>query len=122
MRTISIIILLLLLTFACKKTSLKDNCENLKQAILSNNREMAKTAVNNIIMTLPDQNYTESNLQSLINKLNTDCHLTAEMLCYSCLYSNPPQSVIRISVSSPVSSLGMSISYIPTTNRMTSVH
>src|SRR4030095_13804977 len=119
MRTISIIILLLFLTFACKKNSLKDNCENLKQSILSNDREMAKSAVNNIIMTLPDQDYTKSNLQSLINKLNTDFHLTAELLCYSCLYSDPPQSIIRISVNSPASSQEMHISYTRPINQMT---
>src|SRR4030095_6727406 len=122
-RTISIIILLLFLPFACKKNSLKDNCENLKQSMLSNDREMAKSAVNQIIMTLPHQDYNETNLQRLVNKLNTDCRLRAALLCYNCLFSLPPQSIIGISVDSTASSSnGVNISYIPTTNRMTCVY
>jgi hypothetical protein len=122
MRMISIIISLLFLTFACKKTSLKDSCENLKQGILSDDIAMAKSAVNDIIMTLPNQDYTQPNLQSLINKLNTHCNLTTELLRYDCIYTLPSQSEIRISLNSSASSQQkvMDISYTAT-NRMTCV-
>ena len=122
MRMISIIISLLFLTFACKKTGLKDSCENLKQGILSDDIAMAKSAVNDIIMTLPNQDYTQTNLQSLINKLNTHCNLTTELVCYDCIKTLPSESEIRVSVNLSASSQQkvMDISYTAT-NRMTCV-
>jgi len=122
MRMISLIISMLFLIFACKKTSLKDSCENLKHGILSDDIAMAKSAVNDIIMTLPDQDYTQPNLQSLVNKLNTHCNLTTEILCYDCIKTLPSESEIRVSVNSSASSQQkvMDISYTAA-NRMTCV-
>jgi hypothetical protein len=103
MRTISIIIFLLISANACKKDSVKDNCDNLKLAILSNNSAMTKSALYEIIATLPSQDYSRLNVQNLVNRITIDCGLPTELLCYNCIFTLPPQTEIRILVNSPAS-------------------
>jgi hypothetical protein len=120
LRTITTIISLAFITIACKKVPLKDNCGNLKDAIVNDDVSLAISAVDNIISTLPNAHYSQADLQGLANRLTTDCHLTTEVLCYSCIKTNPPQSEIRISATLPgtVKVTVVDISY-NSTNRMT---
>jgi hypothetical protein len=122
-RIAAIITSLTFLMVACQKARLKDNCVNLKDAIVNDDVSLARSTVDNIISTLPDAHYSQPNLQGLANRLTMDCNLTSEVLCYSCIKTNPPQSEIRISatLAGTVKVSVVDISY-SSTHRMTSLN
>ena len=115
-----IIYLLIIIITACQKHPLGDSCDNLKKAIINDDTPLAKSAVDNIIAALPNSNYSQANLQSLTDRLTTNCNLPTQVLCYSCIKTQPPQSEIRISADSTSGAKErlLDISYT-TTNRMT---
>ena len=54
--------------------------------------------VTTAISSLPSKAHTQQNLQALASALSNKCGLTAKVLCYSCIYTLPEQSEIRISI------------------------
>lgn len=95
------IICLLVLSFACKKSSLQNDCDDLKQAIITSDVMRAQSAIDNIIIkSLPSSRYTESNLQNLINRISADCDVQVELGCFDCIKTLPSQSEIRITINS----------------------
>ena len=52
-------------------------------------------------VTANDRFGHKENLSILINRLNTQCtSINAELICYACIYTNPPQSEILVSTDS----------------------
>lgn len=101
MQKITVLILTLIVLFAsCKKESDGYNCERLKDGITTNNVDIVKTQVNNAISQLQSNDHTAGNLSSLVTILSQGCGVTAEFLCFSCIYTYPPQSEIKVSFNS----------------------
>lgn len=83
------------------------DCENLKTGIINRDIDIVKSEIHKITVLLKprvsesDQFGHKENLNILIEQLNIQCDsLSAELGCYACLYSLPPQSIIKISTDS----------------------
>ncbi len=101
MQKSAVLILTLVVLFAsCKKESDGYNCERLKDGIATNNVEKVKIEVNNAISQLQSNDHTAANLSRLVTILSSGCGVTAELLCFSCIETNPPQSEIKVSFNS----------------------
>ncbi len=72
-------------------------CENLAEALATNNQEAAKEFFNQWIAELSSTNYNEVNLIQLANNINKDCSITAAIHCFNCIMTFPEQSEISLS-------------------------
>lgn len=97
MRISIVIIYLLIMISGCQKHSLEHSCDNLKKAILNDDIPLARSAVDNIIASLPSPDYSQANLQLLADRLTTNYNLPTQVLCYSCIKTMPLQSELRVS-------------------------
>ncbi|NOX65026.1 MAG: hypothetical protein GXO85_04315 [Chlorobi bacterium] len=83
------------------------DCNNLHVGLLTSNTDIVKTEVNKLLVDLypiktdEDKFGQKNNLDILIKKLNKQCNnLSAELICYACIKTNPPQSEILIKTDS----------------------
>jgi len=82
------------------------DCENLKEGIINLNSDIVKSEIDKIAMDLkPNKSNVDSaqidNINILINRLNAQCkNINAELLCYSCIKTLPPQSEILVTTDS----------------------
>jgi len=79
------------------------DCENLKTGIINVNKEVVEFEINKLVSDLEPAVHSnerfghEENLNLLINRLNTQCNeISAELICYACIETNPPQSEILV--------------------------
>lgn len=72
-------------------------CENLAEALATNNQEAVKEFFNQWISELSSKNYNEVNLSQLANNINKDCSITASIHCFNCIMTLPEQSEISLS-------------------------
>jgi hypothetical protein len=75
----------------------KDNrasseCNNLKEGIQANDKDRVTTAVNHLLMT-----YSKDNLEKFAASISSECNITAVLLCYDCVQTNPPESEMKVS-------------------------
>jgi len=85
----------------------KLDCDKLKTGIININSEIVKLEVNKLVTDL-EPNKTSSdnigqkeNINILINRLNSQCNdINAELKCYACIETNPPQSEILVTIDS----------------------
>lgn len=90
-------IFFLLLT-GCKREAIRPpDCMQLKNGIISNEKEEVKITISDFIMSLPSQNYTEENMNKLVAAIGQQCGITATLLCFDCIKTLPSQTEIRIS-------------------------
>ena len=83
------------------------NCETLQAGIINMDTRIVKSEINKIATHLEPLE-TESdgighreNIKSLVTHLNTHCsNINAELLCYACIKTNPPQSEILVTTDS----------------------
>ena len=83
------------------------DCDNLKIGIINMDDDIMKFEINKLTTDLkPNKTdddrfgHTE-NLDLLINRLNIHCDkISSELLCYACIYTNPPQSEILVTTDS----------------------
>ena len=83
------------------------NCDNLRNGLINMNSEIVKSEVDKLLIDL-NSNVTpddmcgqEENINLLIERLNTLCDsISAELICYACIKTNPPQSEILITTDS----------------------
>ena len=90
----------------------KLNCDSLKIGIINMDSRIVKSEVNKLVtdlkpkVTANDRFGHKENLSILISRLNTQCiSINAELICYDCIETNPPQSEILVatdSVGSPI--------------------
>jgi len=85
----------------------KVNCDSLNAGIINTDSRIVKSEVNKLVtdlkpkVTANDRFGHKENLSILINRLNMQCtSITAELICYACIYTNPPQSEILVSTDS----------------------
>jgi len=64
----------------------------------SDDVEAAKAAIMKYVNGLSSQKYTRENLEKLNAALSGQCVTTAELLCFSCIYTLPAQSEIKVSI------------------------
>lgn len=99
-QTILLIILTVLLTgIACRKD--KDNtpdCQQLRTSITTNDRSAVKEIITTVINRLHARKHTRDNLAKLVTAINQQCQVNASLVCFSCIYTLPPQSEISVSV------------------------
>lgn len=83
------------------------DCGNLKTGIIDMDSEIVKSEVNKLVTDLEpvrtdsDPIGHKENLDLLIERLNTQCdNITAELICYACIETNPPQSEILVTTDS----------------------
>ena len=99
MQVARVLFLILALSFSsCKKESSDNNCKgDLKDGIAANDINKVKATVNSAISQLQNKEHTSSNLLSLATLLSAGCNIKAEVICFGCIDTNPPQSEIRFS-------------------------
>ena len=103
MRFFSIIIsIFLLITISCSKEHLqRPDCSNLKNALLEGKPDEAENEINKICSALTDIENSRQDLNRLATAISGQCQVSAAVLCYDCINTNPAQSEIRISVTFP---------------------
>jgi hypothetical protein len=104
MRNLIIALLLLaglpFLTACSKDGDRPPDCQQLKDGVISLNKEEVKLEITAFINSLPAKTHTQLNLQRLVDAINSRCGNTASVLCYACIDTLPEQSEIRLSYSS----------------------
>ena len=102
---------------ACKKQQLrKPDCQLLQSGITTDNKEEVKAVINNFIASLRSQNYTEENLNALVDAINGQCGESATMLCFDCIQTLPSQTEIRIAYAGINGPIAKTIDIIYTAN------
>ena len=109
------ILLVVLLLFShlssCKKildsNYYQVDSKNLQNGIINYNSEIVCTEIAKLLLDLKakpskeDKFGQEDNLNSLIYRINTNCDkVTAELICYACIKTLPPQSELKLSTDS----------------------
>ena len=109
------ILLVVLLLFShlssCKKildsNYYQVDSKNLQNGIINYNSEIVCTEISKLLLDLKakpskeDKFGQEDNLNSLIYRINTNCDkVTAELICYACIKTLPPQSELKLSTDS----------------------
>lgn len=97
---IIILVVFSLLVSGCSKNGLEGNCQKLKSAMINGNKDQARSAINDIISQLPNQNNTSQNLDRLAREIDVECDIDAEVLCFDCVKTLPSQSEIKLSFQS----------------------
>ena len=87
----------------CKKEPV-GNCDNLRNAIISGDDETVKSNITGFINKLSSKKLTRDNLQALASLISGDCGITTNM-CFECIYTNPPQSEIYMTITTSQSTM-----------------
>ena len=99
-RSSILILFSLLALFACKKDKIViADCRQLQNGITTANKEEVKNVINKFINSLPSQNYTEKNMNKLVNAIGQQCGASVAMLGFDWIKTLPSQTEIRISYS-----------------------
>jgi hypothetical protein len=106
-RYISFIFITGVLIFAsCKKEKISEvDCQRLQNAIVNADKEEVKIVVTKFISSLSSQDYSDQNLNKLVNAIGQQCGTSAAVLCFDCIKTLPSQSEIKISyigISGPI--------------------
>ena len=88
------------LVFSCDKDELSGSCETLRDAVLNNNIDKARSAINSFINRLENKVYNESNLTLLVQKISSQCNVSSTIMCFNCVRTLPSQTEIRIVINS----------------------
>ena len=84
---------------SCKKDNITIfDCTILQEGLKSDNPDLVKKEINKICGTL-SASTTKENLQKLTTIISSKCKMEAIILCSECIYTDPPQSEIKISYS-----------------------
>ena len=94
-RKLIIIFLFASLFTSCNKDKVV-KCENLAEALATNNQEAARGFFENWIRELSDKTYSQFNLLQLVVGINADCDMNAAIHCYGCIMT-PGRSEISLS-------------------------
>jgi hypothetical protein len=81
------------LFMGCSKENLTDReCTNLKEGIRANDKDRVTKEVNHLLIS-----YSKDNLEKMGASISSGCHITATIVCYNCIFTNPPQSELKVS-------------------------
>ena len=109
-----VFIVVLLLCFSCltcKKVFETDlfqlNCNNFQEGLINSDSEMVCEEISKLLYDLhPEESSDDKfghreNFNILIERINTNCdNVSAELICYACIETNPPQSELKLSTDS----------------------
>ncbi len=95
---------IVLLLFTCKKDVIENpDCESLLTGLTELNDNIVKNEIEKLTADLHPQPYSEdpighmANVQTLADRLSEKCsQLTTEVVCYACIESYPPRSIISV--------------------------
>lgn len=80
---------------ACSKDSNRlPDCQQLKEGVISLDKEKVKQEITAFINNLPVKTHTQLNLQRLVDAINSRCGNTATLVCYACIKTLPEESEI----------------------------
>ena len=118
MHKLIIILLVAFLFTGCKKSTENSTCTSLKEGITANNVQQVGDVITNYINSLPSADYTDANINRLVQKIAGDCNFTSGAYCFECIKTLPSQTEIWIEVSNGGPRKIIDISYNTTTNKM----
>jgi len=88
---------LLLVVLSCsKEDSDEDYCQELLDGVTNSDVEKVGHVITQFINGLPSQDYTEENINNLVNVIEDYCDGSAAMLCFDCIQTLPSQTEIQI--------------------------
>lgn len=80
-------------SFGCSKDHLgADDCQDLLEALANNNKDKAARELDHLLVS-----YSRSNVEKLVYDIESECDITAALVCYNCVLTNPASSQIRLS-------------------------
>jgi hypothetical protein len=100
-----------LILSSCQREEISNaDCDRLRNGLAANDVNLVNKALDNLLTT-----YSEANLQKLADHISGKCAVTATVLCFDCIKTNPPQSEIRFSFSQSGTTVErvLDISYTP---------
>ena len=104
-----LLIVFLLFLISCEKEDkiVNPDCANFTEALIYLNSDSVKKVIDKLTIDLnpdvkEDDNWGQrENISLLIERLNSQCeNISANLSCYACIYTLPPQSEIIISIDS----------------------
>ena len=103
MRKFLVILTLCILAASCEKDP-SNRCEGLKGAVQTDDLATIKEIVTRLAAdlrpqpTANDPDGHRDNFYTLIDRLNGECDITAEALCYACVQTLPATSEIKLTI------------------------
>ena len=92
-----LVIPLLSAALSCsKQDSERDYCQELRDGVTNSNVEEVRHVITQFINGLSSQDYTEENINNLVNVIEDYCDGSAAMLCFDCVRTLPSQTEIQI--------------------------
>jgi len=90
------LLLSIAMTFSsCQREEISSaNCNRLREALVSKNVDQVNKAVAELLIT-----YSKENIEELLEHISDKCGVSATLLCFECIKTNPPQSEVRFSFS-----------------------
>ena len=79
-----------------KQDSERDYCQELRDGVTNSNVEEVRHVITQFINGLSSQDYTEENINNLVNVIEDYCDGSAAMLCFDCVRTLPSQTEIQI--------------------------
>jgi hypothetical protein len=118
MKKIILILIYGQLVFSCDKNELSGSCETLRDAVLNNNIDKARSAINSFINRLESKVYNEANLTVLVQKISSQCNVSSTIMCFNCVRTLPSQTEIRIVINSGGTTVSKTIDISYLTNNI----
>lgn len=87
---------LLLLFASCKKNDREALCSQLTEGITVNSMDQVKNVVDRYLLRLDNPDYSAENFGLLAQSLGNGCGISATVLCFDCIETNPSQTEIRV--------------------------
>jgi hypothetical protein len=100
----ALVLIVVVSLFACSKD--KDlrsgSCQQLKNAMINDDKQQAIDAIEDYIASMPSKQYTQQNIENLLQAIegSQSCSLQAQLLCFDCIHTLPSQTEIRIMTNS----------------------
>jgi hypothetical protein len=98
MRLILIFIIAVFVSSSCKKNAENGNCVLLKEGISANNKQQVNNAITNYINSLPITDYTEANVNKLVQTITGGCNIKGGLYCFDCISTLPSQTEIWLEI------------------------
>lgn len=123
------LLILLLVGLSSTRCSKGDRpfCSDIKEGLLNFETSLIKPGMDGILQDLdPADNADdmighEANLQTFIERINSDCDIEVSLICYACIKTFPAQSEVKIRVDSSGFSVSRTIDIRTPSNDVMSV-
>ncbi len=99
MKHFKLLLLLTVISFSlagCKKDCPANHCEGLKTALITGDNTNLQSSIANLINNLPNQEYTEENINALVSSVADQCSITTKVICFNCIMTLPSETEIQL--------------------------